>query len=224
MSDGRHHAPHHPAGEPRFPGYNVLDESDHWDDTTKGVVLRRLGPPPPIAFFTPEEEAVVRPLVDRLLGMDAAPRVPVVEMLDAQLQERQGPGYRHEDMPEDWDAWRRSLHALDADARRYYGTGFASLTPGQQRDVLRAVQAAEGDWHGLPAAKVWSLWMRSVCQHFYSHPWAWNEIGFGGPAYPRGYRNHTLVSSREPWEVAEVDAFDPVPWADRIEQAERKQH
>ena len=22
---------------------------------------------------------------------------------------------------------------------------------------------------------------------FYSHPWAWNEIGFGGPAYPQGY-------------------------------------
>ena len=29
--------------------------------------------------------------------------------------------------------------------------------------------------------------MRSVLAAFYSHPWAWNEIGFGGPAYPRGY-------------------------------------
>ncbi len=29
--------------------------------------------------------------------------------------------------------------------------------------------------------------MRSVLSAFYSHPWAWNEIGFGGPAYPRGY-------------------------------------
>ena len=22
---------------------------------------------------------------------------------------------------------------------------------------------------------------------YYSHPWAWDEIGFGGPAYPRAY-------------------------------------
>ena len=29
--------------------------------------------------------------------------------------------------------------------------------------------------------------MRGVLGAFYSHPWAWNEIGFGGPAYPRGY-------------------------------------
>ena len=29
--------------------------------------------------------------------------------------------------------------------------------------------------------------MRAVLSAFYSHPWAWNEIGFGGPAYPRGY-------------------------------------
>jgi len=29
--------------------------------------------------------------------------------------------------------------------------------------------------------------MRAILAAFYSHPWAWNEIGFGGPAYPRGY-------------------------------------
>ena len=56
------------------------------------------------------------------------------------------------------------------------------------------------------------LWMRYACTAFYSHPSAWNEIGFGGPAYPRGYKNIGL-GRREPWEVAEVDADDPVPWA-----------
>ncbi len=36
-------------------------------------------------------------------------------------------------------------------------------------------------------AKAWAVVMRAVLGAFYSHPWAWNEIGFGGPAYPRGY-------------------------------------
>ena len=29
--------------------------------------------------------------------------------------------------------------------------------------------------------------MRAVLAAFYSHPWSWNEIGYGGPRYPRGY-------------------------------------
>ena len=63
--------------------------------------------------------------------------------------------------------------------------------------------------------------MRYACAAFYSHPWAWNEIGFGGPAYPRGYKNLGF-DRREPWEVAERDADDPVPWAERTEAALRR--
>jgi hypothetical protein len=45
---------------------------------------------------------------------------------------------------------------------------------------------------------------------FYAHPSAWTEIGFPGPAYPRGYKN-TGVDSREPFEVRDVSASgDPV--------------
>ncbi len=42
------------------------------------------------------------------------------------------------------------------------------------------------NWHGQPAAHVWSLWTRYACTAFYAHPFAWTEIGFPGPAYPRG--------------------------------------
>jgi hypothetical protein len=64
-------------------------------------------------------------------------------------------------------------------------------------------------WHGLPAGRVWSLWTRYACTAFYAHPWAWNEIGFGGPAYPRGYKN-AGIGRREPWEVADHADSDPV--------------
>ncbi len=68
------------------------------------------------------------------------------------------------------------------------------------------------------APKSSALWTRYACDAFYSHPWAWNEIGFGGPAYPRGYKN-LGTGRREPWEVVERDAADPVPWAERAEKA-----
>ena len=208
---------------PRFPGYDVLSQQGAWDDVTKGVVLGRLGPPPPIRFFTPGEEAVVRPMVDRLLGLDGGRHVPVVERLDSKLTEQVGPGYRHDDMPEPWDAWRASIAALDEDARAAHGAPFAELDPGRQRRLLDDVRTHDGVWHGLPASKVWTLWMDDLCRIFYSDPSVWNEIGFGGPAYPRGYRSHSLQSPREPWEVAEVDDMDPVPWAERVEAARRRQ-
>jgi hypothetical protein len=54
---------------------------------------------------------------------------------------------------------------------------------------------------------VWSLWTRYACTAFYSHPAAWNEIGFAGPAYPRGYKN-TGVDRREPFEVRDAQPGD----------------
>ena len=51
--------------------------------------------------------------------------------------------------------------------------------------------------------------MRHITQAFYSHPWSWNEIGFGGPAYPRGYAR-LGIGQREWWEGAEAFELDPV--------------
>jgi len=57
--------------------------------------------------------------------------------------------------------------------------------------------------------------MRAVLAAFYSHPWAWNEIGFGGPAYPRGYMRlggpgTSAASVLEPFERPGAYAADPV--------------
>ncbi|MDM4723605.1 hypothetical protein QTQ03_30055 [Micromonospora sp. WMMA1363] len=48
-----------------------------------------------------------------------------------------------------------------------------------------------------------SLWTRYACTAFYAHPDAWSEMGFPGPAYPRGYKN-TGVDRREPFEVVDT--------------------
>jgi hypothetical protein len=49
--------------------------------------------------------------------------------------------------------------------------------------------------------------MRATLACFYSHPWAWNEIGFGGPASPRGYVRMAF-DRRDPWEAAEAKPGD----------------
>lgn len=203
-------------GEPasRFEGYDVLAQRSHWDRTTRRVVLGRLNPGAAALFFSPDEEPVCRALLDRLLANDdLARKVPVFELVDQRLAKGSTDGWYYDDMPPDAEAWRRSLAELA-------GQGFAALGIEQQNDLLDGVQE-EKTFAGMPASKVWNLWLRYACTAYYSHPWAWSEIGFGGPAYPRGYRN-LGIGKREPWEVAEAGAEDPIPWIRRVERARRR--
>ena len=41
-----------PQNQGRYPGYDVLDQIDVWDNVTAGVVLARLGPPGPVLLYT----------------------------------------------------------------------------------------------------------------------------------------------------------------------------
>jgi hypothetical protein len=213
-----------PQHRGRFPGFDVLDEVDRWDDVTAGAVLARLAPANELAFFSKDEQAIVTPLCDLLLAQDAEPRIPVVALIDTRLALGETDGWHYDDMPPDPTAWRESLQHLDADAAKVFGAPFAALTPEQQAALVQDVQdlAAAGQrWYGKPAAQIWGLWARYACAAFYSHPWAWNEIGFPGPAYPRGYKNRH-VNGRERFEVRDDAARDPVPFAARVEQARRE--
>jgi hypothetical protein len=198
-----HLAPTPGGRQDRFPGFDVLDQIGAWDAVTAGVVLRRLGPPPDLRYFTIDEEATGRCLFDQLLDQRDEPRVPVLELVDARLAESETDGWRYEDMPEDGRAMRETFAHLDTDASERFGRRFCELAWDEQAELIQAVQDLSGkSWHDLPAEHVWSLWTRYTCTAFYSHPWAWNEIGFGGPAYPRGYKALGL-DRREPWEVAD---------------------
>ena len=195
---------------PRFPGFDVLDQAGHWDQVTRDVVLGRLEPPAG-TFFNKNENACARALVNLITGQQDDPSVPVLEMVDARLQAGETDGWRYGDMPEDGQAWRDTLAYLDEDARQHCGQAFAAAPEKDQLALIQAVQDRQsGDWHGLNAARVWSLWTRYACTAMYSHPAAWNEIGFSGPAYPRGYKN-AGVDKLEPFEVRDArPSGDPI--------------
>jgi hypothetical protein len=212
-----------PQHRGRFAGYDVLAEADRWDDVTTGVVMARLAPTTDLSFFTMTENAIASPLCDLLLGQDAEPRVPVVALVDERLATGETDGWHYSDLPEDAEAWRLTLQHLDSDAEDAFSEPFSALDRSQQATLVQHVQDLANDkahWHDLPAAQVWSLWTRYTSTAFYSHPWAWNEIGFGGPAYPRGYKSRS-VGGRERWEVTDHDAHNPVPFAERVERARR---
>ena len=196
----------------RFPGFDVLGQAPHWDRVTTGLVEARVrSSPQAVTFFTAAERACATALLNDLTGQGGDAPVPVGRMVEARLAAGETDGWRYDDMPEDGQAWRDTLGHLDADARARVGTSFADAAEADRHQLIQAVQElGSKDWHGLPAGHVWSLWTRYACTAFYAHPAAWAEIGFPGPAYPRGYKN-IGVDKLEPFEVRDAHpSIDPV--------------
>jgi hypothetical protein len=212
-----------PQHRGRFTGFDVLARADQWDVVTAGVVLSRLALPEMLSFFTPTEVGVAAPMLDLLLAQDDDPRIPVLALIDDRLARGETDGWHYDDMPEDGQAWRDTLAALNADACTRHGRGYAEVDRSTQARLLQDVQdlSDRGEkWHEWMANRVWGLWTRYACTAFYSHPWAWNEIGFSGPAYPRGYLNPG-INAREQFETPDNFDVDPVPFAERVERARR---
>ena len=180
-------------------------------------MLSRLDPPTGFSFLTPAEQATAGALFDLLLAQRDEPKVPVLALADRRLAADETDGCIHDDMPEGRDAWRFTLAALDTDAAAKFGQPFHRLHLDEQATLVEVVRDAD-DWHGLAASHAWSIWTRYACAAFYSHPWAWNEIGCGGPAYPRRYQALWL-DKREQREVPDRSDLDPLPWGDRVEAA-----
>lgn len=200
----------------RYPDYDVLNSAGSWDAATREVVLARLRPAGPLRFFTDRQEPALRAFCDTVLAQDGAPRVPVAEMVDAKLAGGRLDGYQYADMPDDRDTWRLVLSGLDHTARQGYQQDFADCATGQQEAIVEQFAQGRlvgGAWDQLNVTRAWSVVMRAALAAFYSHPWAWNEIGFGGPAYPRGFMRlggPGDAGVREPFEKPGAINVDPV--------------
>ncbi len=197
-----------PQGRGRYPDYDILENASHWDEVTREVVLSRVHDVPPIRFFDEAQARTLGAFCDMVLAQDREPRVPVLNMVDAKLAAGQLDGFRYADMPEDPETWKRVAAGLDEVA----GGSFAALGHDERHAIVDRFSQGElegGVWDELPCSRAFSVVMRAILAAFYSHPWVWNEIGYGGPRYPRGYQR-LGVGAVEPDMAREVDAADPV--------------
>lgn len=194
-----------------YPGYSTLSQQDWWDATTRETVLTRVREVPEIHFFSGPEVDLMQAVCDRVLPQDdrdPAFRIPIVNYIDDRLHRNILDGYRYDDMPIDQEAFRLGLRAIDQIASHMYGRSFVDLGPKEQDEALFTLHdarppAAQDIWKRMNVERFWLLLVQDVVAAYYAHPYAWDEIGFGGPAYPRGYMR--LEDGKpEPWEVNEA--------------------
>lgn len=204
-----------PLPQTREPGYypkfSTLSQSAFWEKATRNLVQERVTSPPPMKFFTEREWSFWTAVFDHLIPQsDRTPdrRIPIVAPLDHRLHLNHTKGYRYESMPHDRDVYKHfGIEAINQEAQSRCGGGFLDLPHLQQDEVLRAIhdkkpEAAPEIWKKMSVHRFWQLIMGDAIDAYYAHPWAWDEIGFGGPAYPRAY-TRLERGEPEPWEVEE---------------------
>ncbi len=194
----------------RYPAYDVLAKrhTPSWNEQTRRVIDRRLSTPREPRFLGEAEWRTLEAVCGRIMPQPKtrAP-VPVAAMVDDKLFENRGDGYRDYRLPPLREAWRRGLAAIDAEARRRHRVGFSALEADEQDALLRAAQEGRLSgpaWGDMPSAIFFTKRvLPDIVMSYYSHPTAWNEIGFGGPASPRGYVRMNF-DRRDAWEAAEA--------------------
>ncbi len=202
-------APSHQPGY--YAGFSTLSQSPFWDDATRTVVERRVAHPPERKFFSEEAWNFWTVVFGHLIPQtDRTPerQIPIIAVLDHRLSLNETVGYRYENMPHDRVVYEIGIEAIDREAEHRYSGKFLVLPSLQQDIVLRAIhdgkpEAAADIWKKMSVHRFWQMIMGDAIDAYYAHPWAWDEIGFGGPAYPRAY-TRLERGEPEPWEVEET--------------------
>ncbi|MEP6860663.1 MAG: gluconate 2-dehydrogenase subunit 3 family protein [Deltaproteobacteria bacterium] len=203
--------PIEPRAQPGYyAGFSTLAQQAFWDDATRKTVLARVHDVPPIRFFSEHEATLLAAVADRLVPQDdrdADHRIPIVPFIDERLYLGRIDGYRYVGMPPDGEAHQLGLAGIEAVAHSLFSRSFLDLTANEQEATLQTLHdgkppAGERVWKLMDVNRYWMLVLNDVCHVYYAHPWAWDEIGFGGPAYPRGYMRLER-GEPEPWEVHE---------------------
>lgn len=193
-----------------YPGFSTLSQSAFWEDATRKLVDKRVKEPPTRTFFPEDAWNFWQAVFDHLIPQTdrtADRQIPLIPHLDHRLSQNRTAGYRFEDMPQDRVAYEIGIEGIDCEAEHRYGGKFLLLPYLQQDLVLQAIhdgepQAAPEIWQRMSVQRFWELILGDAIEAYYAHPWAWDEIGFGGPAYPRAY-TRLEGGEPEPWEVEE---------------------
>ncbi len=211
-----------------YPGFSTLGQKKYWDEATRTVVLQRVEKIPLIRFFTEAEACTMLAVVDRILPQEdrtPARRIPILPGIDERLFIGRIEGYQYDTMPSDREAYRLAARAFEQMAQELHGKRFHELDTRAQEEILKSLHdddpsAAKDEWKKMNVERFWALLVSDCCSVYYAHPWAWDEIGYGGPAYPRGYMR-LEEGDPEPWEVDER-RYAWTPPADTLSNAEEQ--
>lgn len=192
--------------ETRYPNWDVMNNADHWDEVTANLVHQRLANPGGLKFFREEEAKLLRGICVRLLADNDEHSLSIVlAHIDKMLAENLSAGYQQVGLPEARVMYRQGLGGVEATAKILQGQGFLDLDARHQTEVLKAIadgHAPGATWTKIPAQTFFKKLLKDAIEIYCSLPTVWSNMGYAGPAYPRGYVRIELGAT-DPWEAIE---------------------
>lgn len=178
--------------ETRYPTWDVMAAREEWDEHTRSVIAKRMADPGPLTFFTPPETETLHAAIARLTADDDPWRTAkVAELIDTKVGKGPGDNYRQTETPPDQELWRQIIAHL--------GPDFAALPPEAQDEHLTHLQHSH--------SQHFKALHKEVVSHYCALPPVWSFMGYGGPAFPRGYVRIEL-GLQDPWEPEQAGPDD----------------
>lgn len=189
-----------------YPHFDVLDERAAWDEYSRSTVQKRLDAAAP-ALLTEHEVTTLRAVVANLL-FESRPQVIdfVISNMDERLSAPIGESERKPNVPPQDVLIRQGLAFLDAVANHWEKAPrpFHESEPSRQALIMKTLQKgkhlAPPGAPAVPQKDLFKKLLQLAVEAYASHPDVWSEIGYAGPAYPRGYYR-IEVGLTDPWEA-----------------------
>ncbi len=181
---------------------NLL-ETDFVKEPTRALLQDRLNKKPksiPI-FFDTESFSVLQCVCMRLIPQDRDEPIDLAGLLDDQLSESPGNGWRHDALPDHKIVFQQGLKGIEQMARMAFAKTFCDLDEAEMDQVLLTVQTgnATGNvWDSIPSHLFFEELLASLVELYYSHPLAKEEIGDVSFADARGWKSIGLDQTEQP--------------------------
>ncbi|MGG2197788.1 gluconate 2-dehydrogenase subunit 3 family protein [Paenibacillus validus] len=187
----------------RYPSYDVMSQRHEWDEHTRRIVLDRLQTGGGYTFLTAVEAENLRAWCCLLLDDE---RPEIIQFVLDHIDTKMNSGQESQRKPGEPPApalVRNGLQALDSACQRLHTKRFFHMDQEQKKQIMHAISQGDGSppdiWRSIPQQAWFQKLLTLAIDGYYSHPEVWSEIGYGGPAYPRGYvRMNPDVP--DPWE------------------------
>lgn len=188
-----------------YPEYDVLTQREHWDEHTRQIVVARTIRERDYSFLELEEAELLRAICAQLIDDHRAEVIQfVIGHIDETLHQQVGEGQRKPGVPAESELVRGGLALLNKACLLQSKQPYYQLPSESQHELIRAISESRAQpasvWDWFPQTAWFQKLLKLTVEAYYSHPTIWSEIGYGGPAYPRGYVR-AGVGQLDPWEA-----------------------
>lgn len=185
--------------------FDVLSQTKEWDKETQDVVTSRTSNDVPPLTLRQHELDTLTSICSILLGDDRSDILAfVISHIDTKMRIGIGESERNINMPPFQLLVHKGIQAWNTFCSSKHGHEFAAMDSQIQLDFITSLIVSPVPFqvanYEIQSKDFLDRIHTEAVSAYFSHPTIWSEIGYAGPAYPRGYVRIERGLT-DPWEA-----------------------